>query len=108
MSDTPRTDAAEFPVMTTFSKEHPLVVRSTLARKMERDLNAAKAEAELNNAVSSETNKKSVAVIQKLKADIADLKAELVKVTAERDALAQQVKDQEEEIHELLRTWGNA
>lgn len=34
---TPETDAGEFPVMTWPSRENPLVVRSTLARKLETE-----------------------------------------------------------------------
>lgn len=34
---TPETDAAEFPVMTWPSRDNPLVVRSTLARKFETE-----------------------------------------------------------------------
>jgi hypothetical protein len=34
---TPETDAAEFPVMTWPSRDHPMVVRSTLARKLETE-----------------------------------------------------------------------
>lgn len=34
---TPETDAAEFPVMTWPISDHPMVVRSTLARKLETE-----------------------------------------------------------------------
>ena len=37
MSDTPQTDAAEFPVMTWPSRDNPMVVRSELARQLERE-----------------------------------------------------------------------
>lgn len=41
-SDTPETDAAEFPVMTWPSRDNPLVVRSTLARKLEMERDEAR------------------------------------------------------------------
>jgi hypothetical protein len=37
VSATPETDAAEFPVMTWSGRDHPLVVRSELARRLERE-----------------------------------------------------------------------
>jgi hypothetical protein len=44
-SHTPETDAAEFPVLTWPSRDNPLVVRSTLARKLETQLYEARSEA---------------------------------------------------------------
>jgi hypothetical protein len=38
-SSTPETDAAEFPVMTWPKRDNPMVIRSTLARKLEKDRN---------------------------------------------------------------------
>jgi hypothetical protein len=43
--NTPETDAAEFPVLTWPSRDNPLVVRSTLARKLETQLYEARSEA---------------------------------------------------------------
>jgi hypothetical protein len=44
MTNTPRTDAAEFPVMTWPTRDNPMVVRSTVAREIERELAETKAE----------------------------------------------------------------
>lgn len=41
---TPETDSAEFPVMTWPSRDNPMVVRSTLARKLERERDEAREE----------------------------------------------------------------
>jgi|694.fasta_scaffold35019_18 hypothetical protein len=38
MSETPRTDNAEFPVMTWPERDNPMVVRSELSRQLEREL----------------------------------------------------------------------
>lgn len=42
MSNTPETDAAEFPCMTWPSQEHPMVVRSDHARKLEHERDEAR------------------------------------------------------------------
>ena len=41
MNDTPITDKHEFPVMTWNPQDNPLVVRSTIARQLERELSEA-------------------------------------------------------------------
>ena len=45
MSDTPRTDAAAFPVMTWPSGDNPMVVRADFARQLERELDASNVQA---------------------------------------------------------------
>ncbi len=54
MSDTPETDASEFPVMTWPSRDNPLVVRSTLARKLERERDAARLDRDAWKASSAQ------------------------------------------------------
>lgn len=53
-SDTPETDDAELPVMTWPSQDNPMVTRSTLTRKLERERNAERKLADqLANALTT-------------------------------------------------------
>ena len=47
MTDTPETNAAEFPCMTWPSQDHPMVVRSEVAKKLERERDEAREKFEL-------------------------------------------------------------
>jgi hypothetical protein len=47
MTDTPETNAAEFPCMTWPSRDHPMVVRSEVAKKLERERDEAREKFEL-------------------------------------------------------------
>jgi len=42
MTDTPETNAAEFPCMTWPSQDHPMVVRSEVAERLERERDEAR------------------------------------------------------------------
>ena len=54
---TPETDAAEFPVMTWPSRDNPLVVRSTLARKLETERDELRAKYAMHHAEAEKLTK---------------------------------------------------
>jgi uncharacterized protein YlxW (UPF0749 family) len=68
MSDTPETDAAEFPCMTWPPQDYPMVVRSKVAKKLERERDKARAQRD------------------RLAEEVAQLKSQLIKVPEEMEA----------------------
>ncbi len=58
---TPKTDAAEFPVMTFPSRDNPLVVRSIIVRNLERRLTIARKALERVTLWSTENSVLAVA-----------------------------------------------
>lgn len=75
---TPRTDYESFLDRTDENPSGTELTPAAVSRQLERELTQAKAEAELNNAVSSETIKKNVTIIQGLKSQITELNERLI------------------------------
>jgi hypothetical protein len=81
MTDTPETNAAEFPCMRWLSRDDPMGVRSSLAKRLERERDEAREKIEFSREWSAAI------------ADIADdLRSELAAVTEQRDRLAEALR----------------